>query len=34
MLQHARMMLAFVYELAFTDFAELEGRSGQEVDEL
>lgn len=34
MLQHARMTLAFVYELAFTDFAALESEAAGEIDEL
>lgn len=34
MLQHARMTLAFVYELAFTDFAKLKSEPEPEMGEL
>lgn len=31
MIQHARLTVAFAYELAFTDFAALEGAKKEEV---
>ena len=34
MLQHARMTLAFTYELAFTDFAKLKSETYGDMEEL